>query len=164
MYYISDDVPVAVYIGVGIAGSLFMLIAILTLVIGMVVWCTKKYKTSRNDADRQEQYGKTAEKFTELPVDLKLKGTEAYDCTLNDLIPTAEEDVMYDEAILHKENVAYGCIYTNQIQEKLDMKGNEAYGCTTSDLIPTGENVAYGQATPINISTRGNIAYGHVAH
>ena len=123
-----------------------MLTAILTLVIGMVVWCTKKYKTSRNDFDRQDQLKKPADKFTELPVDLKLKGTEAYDCTLNELTPTAEEDVVYDEAILHRENVAYGCI-ANQIQEKLDMKGNEAYGCTTSDLIPTGENVAYGQAT-----------------
>ena len=142
MYYISDDVPETVYIGVGIGGSLFMLTAILVLVIGMVVWCTKKYKISRNDADRQEQYEKQAEKFTELPVELKLKGTEAYDCTLNELIPTAEEDVVYDEAIPHQENVAYGCIYANQIQERLDMKGNEAYGCTTSDLIPTGENVA----------------------
>ena len=124
-----------------------MLTAILILVIGMVVWCTKKYKTSRNDVDRQDQFKKPAEKFTELPVDLKLKGTEAYDCTLNELIPTAEEDVVYDEAIPHRENVAYGCIYANQIQEKLDMKGNKAHGCTTSDLIPIGENIAYGQAT-----------------
>ena len=150
MYYIiSDDVPVTVYIGVGIGGSLFMLTAILTLVISMVVWCTKKYKTSRNDVNsssypeqphaRQDQVEESADKFTGL---LELKGNEAYDCTVNDLVPTAKEDVVYDEAILHKENVAYSCIYTDQTQEWLDMKGNKAYGCTTSDFIPTGENVA----------------------
>ena len=95
----------------------------------------------------------------------ELKGNEAYDFTLNDLIPT-KEDVVYDEAILHRENVAYGCI-VNQTQETLDMKGNEAYGCTASDFIPTGENVTYyyDQAIlPVNISTRKNIAYGHVTH
>ena len=146
-YIISDDVPVTVYIGVGIGESLFMLTAILILMIGMVVWCTKKYKTSRNDVNsssypeqphaRQDQVEESADKLTGL---LELKGNEAYDCTLNDLIPT-KEDVVYDEAILHRENVAYGCI-VNQTQETLDMKGNEAYGCTTSDFIPTGENVA----------------------
>ena len=115
---------------------MLMLTAILILVISMVVWCTKKYKTSRNDVNsssypeqqlhaRQDQVEESADKFTGLR---ELKGNEAYDCTLNDLIPT-KEDVVYDEAILHRENVAYGCI-VNQTQETFDMKGNEAYGCT----------------------------------
>ena len=117
--YISDDVPITIYIGVGIAGYLLMLTAILTLVIGMVVWCTKKYKTSRNDADyysypeqphaHAQQDDQLEEKFTGLPIELQLKGNEAYCCT-NDLIPT-QENVAYGRAtpnISTRENIAYG--------------------------------------------------------